>query len=54
MKLRDLRSFVIQCFLRDGMEEHAIADFRASVKVMPYTIYIKLRLEELRPLRMNL
>lgn len=53
-KLRDPGSFVIPCMLGDGMEEHTLADFGASINVMPYTIYLKLGLEELRPTRITL
>lgn len=53
-KLRDPRSFVIPCLLGDGVEEHVLVVFEASINVMPYTIYIKFRLGELRPTRMTL
>lgn len=53
-KLRDPRSFMILCQLGDGVEEHALEDSGASINVMPYTIYLKLGLGELRPTRMTL
>lgn len=54
MKLRDPRCFVIPCLLGDGVEENALADSRASINVMPYTIYIKLGFGKLRLARMTL
>ncbi|XP_039145537.1 uncharacterized protein LOC120282752 [Dioscorea cayenensis subsp. rotundata] len=53
-KLRDLGSFVIQCMLGEAVEEHALADSRARINVMPCTIYLKLEVRELRPTRMTL
>lgn len=44
---------MIPCMLGDGVEEHALVDSRASINVMPYTIYLKLGLGELRTTRMT-
>ncbi|XP_039135357.1 uncharacterized protein LOC120272563 [Dioscorea cayenensis subsp. rotundata] len=54
MKLRDPGSFMIPCLLGDGVEEHALTDFGASINMMPYTIYMKLGLRELRLTRITL
>lgn len=52
IRMRDLGSFMIPCLLFDGVEEHALADSGASI--MPYTIYMKLGLGELRTTRITL
>ncbi|XP_039122040.1 uncharacterized protein LOC120258656 [Dioscorea cayenensis subsp. rotundata] len=54
MKLRDPGSFVIPCLLGEGMEKHALANSRASINMIPYTIYMKLGLGELSPTKMTL
>lgn len=53
-KLRDLGSFMIPCLLGDGLKDYALVDSRASIIVMPYTIYMKLGLGKLRATRMKL
>ena len=53
-KLTDPGSFIIPCMLGDGMEESALADSGASINVMPYNLFLKLGLEDLRPTRMTL
>lgn len=53
-KLRDLGSFMIPCLLGNGLKDYALVDSGASINVMPYTIYMKLGLGELIPIRMTL
>lgn len=53
-KFRDPGSFVIPCLLGDGVEEHALEYSGANINVIPYTIYLKLRLGELWLAWMNL
>lgn len=37
----------------DGIREKSLADSGDSINVMPYTLFLKLRLEDLRPTRMT-
>ncbi|XP_039134242.1 uncharacterized protein LOC120271634 [Dioscorea cayenensis subsp. rotundata] len=53
-KIKDPGSFVIPCVIGEGMTEHALADDGASLNVMPYNLFLKLELEDLRPTRMTL
>ncbi|XP_039135746.1 uncharacterized protein LOC120273170 [Dioscorea cayenensis subsp. rotundata] len=53
-KLKDPSSFVIPCVLGEGMTEHALANSGSSINVMPYNLFLKLGLENLRPTRMTL
>ncbi|XP_039131856.1 uncharacterized protein LOC120268593 [Dioscorea cayenensis subsp. rotundata] len=54
IKLRDPRSFIISCLFGDAMEENALADSSASINIIPYIIYMKLGLGELRSTIMTL
>ena len=53
-KLNDPGSFIIPCVIGEGMQENALADSGASINVMPYKLFLKLGLEDLRPTRMTL
>ncbi|XP_039131793.1 uncharacterized protein LOC120268456 [Dioscorea cayenensis subsp. rotundata] len=53
-KLTDPGSFIIPCVIGEGMKENALADSGASINVMPYNLFLKLGLEDLRPTRMTL
>ena len=53
-KLSDPGSFILPCILGGGFQEKALADSGASINVMPYKLYLKLGLEDLRPTRMTL
>ncbi|XP_039119845.1 uncharacterized protein LOC120256148 [Dioscorea cayenensis subsp. rotundata] len=53
-KLTDPGSFIIPCMLGEGMQENALADYGASINGMPYTLFLKLRLDDLKPMRMTL
>ncbi|XP_039117846.1 uncharacterized protein LOC120253603 [Dioscorea cayenensis subsp. rotundata] len=52
-KLTDPGSFIIPCMIGEGMQEKALADSGASINVMPYKLFLKLGLEDLRPTRMT-
>ncbi|XP_039143991.1 uncharacterized protein LOC120281152 [Dioscorea cayenensis subsp. rotundata] len=52
-KLTDPGSFIIPCMIREGMQEKALADSGANINVMPYKLFLKLGLEDLRPTRMT-
>lgn len=53
-KLTDPASFIIPCVIREGMQENALADSGASINVMPYKLFLKLGLEDLRHTQMTL
>ena len=53
-KLKDLGSFTIPCIVGDLSVDKALADFGASINLMPYTFFKKLGLAESRPSRMSL
>lgn len=54
MKLRDPENFMIPCLFGDDVEENALANSGASINMMSYTIYMKLKLGELRLTRITL
>ncbi|XP_039115823.1 uncharacterized protein LOC120251350 [Dioscorea cayenensis subsp. rotundata] len=53
-KLTDPGSFIIPCVIGEGMQEKALADSRVSINVMPYKLFLKLGLEDMRPTRMTI
>lgn len=53
-KLIDLSSFIITCVIGEGKQENAIADSRVCINVMPYNLFLKLGLKDLRLTRMTL
>ncbi|XP_071740346.1 uncharacterized protein [Rutidosis leptorrhynchoides] len=53
-KLGDPGSFIIPCLLGDSVVYDALADLGASVNLMPYSLYLKLGLEDLKPTRMGI
>ncbi|XP_039122080.1 uncharacterized protein LOC120258698 [Dioscorea cayenensis subsp. rotundata] len=53
-KLSDPGSFIIPCVIGEGMKEKALADSGASINVMPYKLFLKLGLEDMRPTRMTI
>ncbi|GKD88808.1 reverse transcriptase domain-containing protein [Tanacetum coccineum] len=53
-KLEDLGKFLIPCALQELDRTSALADSRASINLLPYSIYKKLRLGALTPTRMTL
>ncbi|XP_039128945.1 uncharacterized protein LOC120265098 [Dioscorea cayenensis subsp. rotundata] len=53
-KLTDPGSFIIPCVIGEGMQEKALADSGASINVMPYKLFLKLGLEDMRPTRMTI
>ncbi|XP_039145572.1 uncharacterized protein LOC120282792 [Dioscorea cayenensis subsp. rotundata] len=53
-KLTDPGSFIIPCVIGEGMQEKALANFGASINVMPYKLFLKLGLEDMRPTRMTI
>ncbi|GJU60417.1 reverse transcriptase domain-containing protein [Tanacetum coccineum] len=52
-KLRDPRSFLIPCNFNKAFSCNALADFGASINLMPYSLYAKLSLETLKPTKMS-
>lgn len=53
-KERDPGSFTIPCRIRGITFENALADLGASISLMPYSLYLRLELEELQPTRMSI
>ncbi|XP_039118071.1 uncharacterized protein LOC120253963 [Dioscorea cayenensis subsp. rotundata] len=53
-KLNDPWSFIIPCVIGKGMQEKALEDSGASINVMPYKLFLKLGLEDMRPTRMTI
>ncbi|XP_039122079.1 uncharacterized protein LOC120258697 [Dioscorea cayenensis subsp. rotundata] len=53
-KMKDPGSFIILCVIRAFGEEKALANSRASINFMPYTLFQKLGLGEPRPTNMTL
>ncbi|GKC45938.1 reverse transcriptase domain-containing protein, partial [Tanacetum coccineum] len=53
-KLEDPRKFLIPCALQELNRTSDLADFGASVNLLPHSIYKKLGLEALTPTRMTL
>ncbi|GKF17408.1 reverse transcriptase domain-containing protein, partial [Tanacetum coccineum] len=53
-KLKDPGKFLIPCVLQDLKVFNFLADSRASIKLMPLSIYEKLRIGPLKPTRMTL
>ncbi|GKE12644.1 DNA-directed DNA polymerase [Tanacetum coccineum] len=53
-KEKDLRSFTIPCNIGQLHINNALADLGASISLMPYTMYEKLGLGELKATRMSL
>ncbi|GJT14790.1 reverse transcriptase domain-containing protein [Tanacetum coccineum] len=53
-KLEDPGKFLIPCALQELNRTSALADSRASINLLPYSIYKKLELEALTPTRMTL
>ncbi|GKC76491.1 reverse transcriptase domain-containing protein, partial [Tanacetum coccineum] len=53
-KLGDPEKFLITCILQDLKVCNSLADSRASINLMPLSIYKKLRIGSLKPTRMTL
>ncbi|GJW19549.1 reverse transcriptase domain-containing protein [Tanacetum coccineum] len=53
-KLEDSGKFLIPCALQEINRTNALADSRASINLLPHSIYKKLELEALTPTRMTL
>ncbi|GJX18745.1 reverse transcriptase domain-containing protein [Tanacetum coccineum] len=53
-KLRDPESFLIPCNFNKTFSYNALADFGASINLMPYLLYAKLSLESLKPTKMSI
>ncbi|GJU92220.1 hypothetical protein Tco_1304643 [Tanacetum coccineum] len=53
-KLGDLRKFLIPCILQDLEVCNSLADSRASINLMPLSIYEQFRIEPLKSTRMTL
>ncbi|GJV35846.1 reverse transcriptase domain-containing protein [Tanacetum coccineum] len=52
-KLGDPGSFLIPCNFNQTFSCNALADFGASINLMPYSLYAKLSLKALKPTRMS-
>ncbi|GJZ59423.1 reverse transcriptase domain-containing protein [Tanacetum coccineum] len=52
-KLGDPGSFLIPCNFNKAFSCNALADFGASINLMPYSLYAKLSLETLKPTKMS-
>ncbi|GJU77602.1 reverse transcriptase domain-containing protein [Tanacetum coccineum] len=52
-KLGDPRSFLIPCNFNKTFSCNALADLGASINLMPYSLYAKLFLENLKPTKMS-
>ncbi|GJZ58444.1 reverse transcriptase domain-containing protein [Tanacetum coccineum] len=52
-KLGDLRSFLITCNFNKTFSCNALADLGASINLIPYSLYAKLSLENLKPTKMS-
>ena len=53
-KLRDLGCFTVPCFIGGTHFDKALCDIGASVSLMPYSIYKRLDIGELKPINMCL
>ncbi|GJY94143.1 reverse transcriptase domain-containing protein [Tanacetum coccineum] len=52
-KLGDPKSFLIPCNFNKTFSCNALADLGASINLMPYSLYAKLSLENLKPTKMS-
>ncbi|GJV14536.1 reverse transcriptase domain-containing protein [Tanacetum coccineum] len=52
-KLRDPRSFLIPCNFNKTFSYNALADLGASINLMPYSLYAKLTLKNLKPTKIS-
>ncbi|GJY33824.1 hypothetical protein Tco_0418293 [Tanacetum coccineum] len=52
LKEKDPRSFTIPCVIGQSGINKALADLGASISLMPYSIFLRLNLGELKPTRM--
>ncbi|GJV65674.1 reverse transcriptase domain-containing protein [Tanacetum coccineum] len=52
-KLGDPESFLIPCNFNKTFSCNALADLGASINLMPYSLYVKLSLENLKPTKMS-
>ncbi|GKG09062.1 reverse transcriptase domain-containing protein, partial [Tanacetum coccineum] len=53
-KLEDPKKFLIPCALQEFDRTNALADFGASINLLPHSIYKQLGLGALKPTRMTL
>ncbi|XP_039115828.1 uncharacterized protein LOC120251355 [Dioscorea cayenensis subsp. rotundata] len=53
-KLTDPSSFIIHCVIGEGIQENALTDSGTSINLVPYNLFLKLGLEDLRPTWMAL
>ncbi|GJW80507.1 reverse transcriptase domain-containing protein [Tanacetum coccineum] len=53
-KLGDLESFLIPCNFNKTFSCNALADLGAIINLMPYSLYVKLSLETLKPTKMSI
>ncbi|KAL5813697.1 hypothetical protein ACOSQ4_024338 [Xanthoceras sorbifolium] len=53
-KLKDLRSFNIDITVENLKKERAMLDLGASINLMPYSVYIQLSLNKLKPTSITL
>ena len=53
-KVKDPSSFIIPCTIGDSTFETALCDLRASINLMPLSIFWKLGLGEVKPITISL
>ncbi|GJR26239.1 reverse transcriptase domain-containing protein [Tanacetum coccineum] len=53
-KLGDPESFLIPCNFNKAFSCNALADLGASINLMPYSLYAKLSLENLKPIKISI
>ena len=53
-KLKDTGSFTIPCAIGNAVFERALCDLGASINIMPWSIFKKLKLGEVRPTTITL
>ncbi|XP_021846726.2 uncharacterized protein [Spinacia oleracea] len=53
-KLKDPGTFTIPCMINETYSDRALCDLAASVNLMPYSLYEKLGLKELKPSHISL
>ncbi|GJU26764.1 reverse transcriptase domain-containing protein [Tanacetum coccineum] len=50
----DLESFTLPCLIRPLAVKNALADLGASINLMPHSIFLRLGIYELKPIRMSI
>ncbi|GKC63393.1 putative reverse transcriptase, RNA-dependent DNA polymerase [Tanacetum coccineum] len=53
-KETDLGSFILPCIIENHSMSNALADLGASISIMPYSLFKRLGLESLKPIKMTI